>query len=399
MHAVTAVSWIPCGVTPPVLRDSPTTEAEMDAYIGVLKGRVPQEPEAEQPVSAEDAEIIKRYNLENYDEEDDNGVPDGIVPDDPYQTGPIQPEAADEDEKITPTDLLLMIGKTGDQIPTLEVQLFDAKQESLYVHHEVMISSFPLNIRWLECEPTTGTSGSFAAISTFESFIEIWDMNVAEPMAPRAVLQMHEGAVPGLAWNVLQRQLLLSASIDQKAAIWSLETCQPAVVFNVGAQCKACEWSPVHDSVFGIATDQGAAFYEARQEKPTFTVMNGTAVETLAWAPDGEHFITGDITGHIAVFNTKSPENPVARVPVHAQAVTAVAMCKAAPIIASVGEDGFCRMLKIADGQLSPFAEEKMNPERLYTAAFCPDRPTLLAVGGDGDEAQLWDIENILAQQ
>ena len=398
MRAVTAVSWIPCGVTPPVLMESQTTEAEMSAYIGVIEGRVGKKPEPEAPVSAEDAEIIKRYNFENYDEEGDDGVPEGIVPEDPYQTGPIQPDEADEDDKITVGDLLLMVGKTGDEIPTLEVQLFDPKEESLYVHHEVMISSFPLNIRWLDCEPTTSATGSFAAISTYESFIEVWNMNIRDPMAPRAVLQMHEAAVPGLAWNVLQRGLLLSASVDQKAAIWSLETCSPGVVFNVGAQCKACEWSPVHDSIFGIATDQGAVFYEARQPTPTYSVLNGTAVETFAWAWDGEHFVAGDITGHVSVFDVKNPQTPMAHVQVHEQAVTAVAMCKAAPIIATVGEDGFCRMMKMDNGQLSPFAEEKLSQERLYTASFCPDKPTLLAVGGDGDEAQLWDIANILSQ-
>jgi WD40 repeat protein len=222
-------------------------------------------------------------------------------------------------------------------------------------------------------------------------------MNVAEPLRPVGVLQLHEDAVPGLSWNVLQRGALLSASIDTRAVIWSLESCRPAAVFEVGAPCKYAEWNPAHASVFGIANDNGCAFFEARQPGALFSICEGAEVETFLWETSGERFIVGDGNGFVAIFDQRNPSTIVAQIQAHPQAVTSLSLCKAAPAFASTGEDGFCRIWRIEDTGIIPIAEEHMNQGRIYISAFSPDRPTLLAVGGDGEDAQLWDIANLLA--
>jgi WD40 repeat protein len=394
MHAVTALAWIPCGVTPPVLLESNTTEQEINAYLAVIGGPRERPEPVPESISPEDAAIIARYDLEHYD--DDEARPTDIVVDDPYQTGPVEPTPLDEDDQIRPTDLLLMVGKTGDQIPSLEVHLFDSQEESFFVHHEMMIPSFPLSIRWLDCEPLTLGGGSFGAISTFEKHIEIWNMNLAEPLHPNAALQFHEDAVPGLSWNVLQRGVLLSASIDTRAAIWSLESCQTAAVFEIGAPCKFAEWNPANASVFGIASEAGCGFFEARQPTALFSVSDGLSVETFFWDTGGDRFLIGDLNGFVSMFDRRQPGAPIAQLQAHPVAVTSLSLCRAAPVFASTGEDGFCRIWRIDDTGIVPVAEEHMNEGRIYASAFSPDRPTLLAVGGDGEDAQLWDIANLL---
>jgi len=222
-------------------------------------------------------------------------------------------------------------------------------------------------------------------------------MNVSEPMRPNAALQLHEDAVPALSWNLLQRTMLLSASIDRRAAIWTLDTCQPVAVFDVGSPCKAAEWNPAHDSVFGIASEAGCAFYEARQPHALFTVCEGIQIETLVWLSENQVAI-GNFSGEIVVVDQRQPTEPVGRVAAHPSAVTSLSVCRAAPILASTGEDGCCRLWNVKEAAPVLVAEEHMNDGRLYASAFSPDRATLLAAGGDGDDVQLWDIANLLEQ-
>jgi periodic tryptophan protein 1 len=394
MRAVTSLAWIPCGVTPPVLPDSTTTEEEMSAYLDILHDRTPARPPARDPpapVTPDDAAIIERYGLDAYDDECPS--PDVVV-DDPYQAAPVAPDATDDDW-IRPTDLLLVVGKTGDQVPSLEVQLFDPGEESFFVHHELLVPSFPLCLRWLDCEPRTLATGSFAALSTFERHIEIWDMNVAEPMRPVTALQFHEDAIPGLAWNVLQRGALLSASIDCRAAVWALDRCAQVAVFDVGAPAKAAEWSMASSSVFAIASEGGCTLFDARQAAPLCVVCEGVQVENVVWKT-GEQFAVADVGGEIAVFEMRRREAPIGSLAAHRGAVTALVMCRSHPVLASTGEDGVCRLWRVEQDLPVMLAEEHMNDGRLYTAAFSPDRTTMLAVGGDGDEVQLWDIANLL---
>jgi WD40 repeat protein len=259
-----------------------------------------------------------------------------------------------------------------------------------------MVPSFPLCVRWLDCAPATLGAGSFGAIATFERHIEIWDMNVAEPLRPAAVLQFHEDAVPALAWNVLQRGALLSASVDARAAVWALGPCRPAAVFDVGAPCRGAEWCPADAALFAVAAERGCALFDARQPHPLLAVPAAGGAEVIAWETAGERFAVGDVGGAVALFDRRAPAAPVLRAHAHQAAVTSLALCRAAPVLASTGEDGFCRIWRIEDAAIAPIAEEHMNDGRIYASAFSPDRQTLLAVGGDGEDAQLWDIANLL---
>jgi periodic tryptophan protein 1 len=391
MEAVTYVAWIPAGVTPPVLMDAPVEE-EMEAGAGAPGQGAPE-------MSAEDERIIKEYGMENYDKEDEEEPP-GVVTEDPYQTGPVGVDPVEgDDEQVRSTDLLLMVGKTGDVVPMVDILLFDAQEESVYVHHELMIPSFPLCIKWLDFEPRTGATGSFAAVAGFEPQIEIWNLNIAEPTHPAAILQFHENAVPGLAWNLLERNLLLTASIDTRAAIWNLETCEVAKVYQTEAPCKACEWNPVQGSIFGVGTDRGGLFYDALQDGNVLSVLNGTEVEAIAWL-DQFTFLVGDNGGNIVSFDTRQIETPLGHFQAHAGPITSISVYRgpARPnrLFATTGEDGHCRLWNIDEGGFSPFAEEDING-KLYTSGFSPDRPGLLAYGGDGDGAHLWDITNLLS--
>jgi periodic tryptophan protein 1 len=101
------------------------------------------------------------------------------------------------------------------------------------------------------CGAEPSTSGNFAAVSTFEPEIEIWDLDVIDSLQPVLVLGGHAGdavakaperrskkrrnkegykegshtdSVLALAWNAAYRNVLASGSADKSIKVWVCST-------------------------------------------------------------------------------------------------------------------------------------------------------------------------------
>lgn len=64
---------------------------------------------------------------------------------------PLEIEDSDEDIediKIKPSDAILMTGKIEAEFASIEVYVFDEKTENLFVHHDFILSSFPVCLDW-----------------------------------------------------------------------------------------------------------------------------------------------------------------------------------------------------------------------------------------------------------
>ena len=393
---ITALSWIPRGVTPKRLLPNTANDADVDRYLRIIQGEsdvVDQEKPPE--ISAEDAAIIKKYDLDHYD--DDTLATDEIIENDPYR---VSSSAAgdetpiDEDDEILESDFLLIVGKYSEDCPTLECHLFDESNETIFVHHEILLPSFPLVIRWLDIQPSTGAQGSFAAIGSMRSEIEVWNLNIQEPICPTALLQFHTDSVPGLSWNLHNRAALLSASIDKRAAVWSLQTCQTASVFEINGECKACEWCPTNSTVFSVASTNGVNGFDVRDGN-VFQMMQGVPIESIEWSSDGNQVVTSLTSGDIVIGDIRNLSQPVFNWKAHDGPANSIAVCKIAPVIASVGDDQICKIWSVTD-QPRLIADENLNVGNMFTCSFCPDKPTLLAVGGMENGTSLWDIINVI---
>jgi len=400
---ITSLAWIPCGVTPKVLEHAQNDESELNIYLELIGGEKKSEPEPAHPISEEDAAIIAKYDLDNYDNE---GVVDEpnpeIVENDEYLTNQPQPEE-DEDDTIKNSDYLLIVGKSVDPDASLEVHVFDYLEKSFYPHHEIMLPSFPLSICWIDGEPQTGNPGSYAAVSSMQNHIEIWNLNVLESIIPSAWLIHHTDSIPALSWNPLQRFALLSASIDGTAAIWNLKTLKTAAVFNIGnprgpgekyAQAKTAEWNPKEKSIFAVGSDEGLYCYDARAGMVWSTDV-GQPMDTFAWLNDGVHFLTSLETGEVLYYDSRNTSERLFSFQAHSEHVTGIAACKvqSPQIIATIGEDEYCRIWSLESGVPEKLLEDNMGMGPLFTCQFCPDRPMLLAVGGNTAETRIWDIE------
>lgn len=114
---------------------------------------------------------------------------------DPYITLRDEEDEDAEDLLIQPTDNLLLAAKTEDDISHLEIYLYDESEDNeanMYVHHDIMLPAFPLCLEWLDFrvgrKSSLETPGNYVAIGTFDTEIEIWDLDTIDNMYPDAVL-------------------------------------------------------------------------------------------------------------------------------------------------------------------------------------------------------------------
>ena len=84
-------------------------------------------------------------------------------------------EEEKEDYTIRKTDSLIVAATAEDEHSNLEVYIYDHKTSDLYVHHEIILSSYPLCMEWMHT--FRGQRTNFVVVGTFLPEIEIWDLD------------------------------------------------------------------------------------------------------------------------------------------------------------------------------------------------------------------------------
>lgn len=164
----------------------------------------------------------------------------------------------EQDNQILPTDNVLVTAvSTKDEQSELQVWILTGKDENgeggeFYLHHDVLLPDIPICLAWMDIPPFRNPGedaqsgiGSYLAVGTFSPSIEIWNLDVIDPLEPTAVLGgedtsskagkkkskknrvsmkpgSHTASVMGLSWNTQYRQALASSSADHTVKVWDV---------------------------------------------------------------------------------------------------------------------------------------------------------------------------------
>jgi len=81
-----------------------------------------------------------------------------------------------EDYTIRKSDALIVAATAENDHSNLEVYVYDHQTSDLYVHHEIILASYPLCLEWL---PSWGDTekANMIIVGTFLPAIEVWDLN------------------------------------------------------------------------------------------------------------------------------------------------------------------------------------------------------------------------------
>lgn len=337
-------------------------DEEEDAWVDEDDDKIDEDvPMDQDPTPLDDdakgGDDLAKYNLDNYDEEDD--MPSmgpfsnikGLTyyrnnDEDPYITLKDNEEENEREElQVLASDNLLVAAKTEDEISQLEIYVYDESEENLYVHHDLMLPSFPLCLEWLDFPPITSPSsketgdspakqfGNYIAVGTLDPEIEIWSLDTVDAMYPDMVLGRpdktaahipkplgtgkkkkkktkpraastahHVDAVLSLSWNKTHRNLLASASADRTVKLWDLSR-DPTINGEGGEgegalrsfsvhkdKVQAVQWNDKEPTVLLTGSfDRTVRTFDSRAPDAGVGAQVAADVEAIRWDPWEPH--------------------------------------------------------------------------------------------------------------
>lgn len=298
-----------------------------------------------------------------------------------------------DDLEAKPFDSFIAVANTEDEFSSLEIHCYNEQEGSLYVHHDIQLPSFPLALAWsdyagnaagnlyIQTGQWNGSNdayvGSYCAVGSFDPNIEIWNLDVLDPLEPTLILKGakvekkkktkknkknksssssttttvvnddeisggnvrnpdgHTDAVMGLGWNFTHRNLLASSSADHTVKVWDLDD-QGTVIHTFHHhknKVQSVAWNPVEHSVLASASfDRTVAITDAREGNNRVARYGLPAEpESFTWnhlAP--ETFLVAMENGYVICYDCRSPDKALWSLKAHDQAVNSVSLSSTA---------------------------------------------------------------------
>lgn len=417
----------------------------------------------------EDDDDMKEYNLSDYDndEADDAGEKLGMFgnvrslayhqagEEDPYLVLPEGDDSDNEREElqILPSDNLIVAAKVEDEVPSIEVYVYEDEEDNIYVHHDIMLPAIPLCLEWMDCPINKSTSqtidtkapakshGNFIAVGMMSPEIEVWDLDVVDSMYPTAILGQqpedqgdevtessstksskkkakskkkkkqkpnsthHIDAVLSLAVNPHHRSLLASGSADTTVKLWDLNTGTCAKSYSMhSGKVTALDWHPSESRstilLSGSADDYTVFTTDMRAPDavaPKWVVE--ADVERVRWNPhDPNFFYVTTESGTVHYFDSRNPppagaqgpSKPVWTLQAHDGAVSAFDVNPLIPAFLVTGsDDKKVKLWNVQDNKPSMVVARNLEVGRVFSAIFAPDDEVAFRLCVAGSKGQV----------
>ena len=421
-------------------RDSDISDIEMNDT-----GIPEHEPERE--LSKEEADELAKYNLDDYDNEaksssssssddsendsdkemnlNDEDESSGIFM--PLsklikpQTGSNAEPEFDEDElddlTLRPSDLLFVAAKTEDEISQLEIYVYEEEtvgenggiEDNLYVHHDLMLPSFPLCLEWIDYPFNSSSESSktnFVAVGSFEKQIEIWNLDVLDLVYPTVTLQGHNDAVMSLSWNRQGRNFLASGSADNTVLLWDLARPEQGPLRSFShhsGKVQSVAWNPTKATdLLSVAYDGMIRLFDVRapQDGVTFASKLKGDVEQAKWRPSGTSFAVSDESGRVSFYDPRNPSEALALLDAHPKSATCIDFCAVdvnggASLFLTASADKSLKIWSI-DSSSTAFnclLSKDMGVGKIFAAGFLPDAPLIIGAAGNRGNVNMWNLK------
>lgn len=353
-------------------------------------------------------------------------------------------DSDEEDTNLQPDDCLCLVATTEEDQATLEVYVYEPKSGGLYVHHDIALPAFPLAVAWGDVNPQGG-AGSYAAIGTFDTGIEFWNLDVLDPLEPsftlggkdtskaetaaitalmneekraggkkknkKAAWGGDEGLLPGshtdavmsLSWNTVHRQVIASGSADNTVKVWDVTSAvnRPTTTFtHHKGKVQSVLWHPTEGTILATGGfDRQACLLDARLGDNPSAVRKmkiKADCESLAWDPfRAERLVVATEDGEISCWDVRNLSAKLWSASGGEFGVSDVSFSGAIPgLMASVSVDKTVVIWDAhhAGGTPVKVDQKDLGGGKLYTCGFYPSSDFLLGCGGTGGQLCLWEM-------
>ncbi|KAL4232756.1 rRNA-processing protein [Mactra antiquata] len=366
-------------------------------------------------------DVSSRYNMDNYDKEDDDwtnplkGI-GGLSmyasnEDDPFISEKNEEDSDEEDFEIKTTDNLLIAARAESEFCSMETHVYNTELDNFYVHHDTLLSTFPLTIEWMDYDLRDGNIGNFVAVGTMDPTIDIWDLDLVDSLEPLAVLgdvmlkkkkkkgiMGHKDAVLDLSWNTNARHVLASASADNTVGLWDLTEGRMSMVLKQHKDKVQCvKWHPVEEHILLSGSfDKSVKMFDCRTPDSGHKTwnMNGE-IEKVLWNQFSPiNFFASIDNGNVFYMDSRS-DKPVYTLSAHTESVTGLCLsCEDSRMLVTSSVDRTVKVWDISDNKPSLIHSQDLKLGQIHSMSSCPDAPYVVAIGGEKN-LKVWDLRDI----
>ncbi|KAN0044562.1 hypothetical protein ACTA71_006080 [Dictyostelium dimigraforme] len=474
---ISSIQWIPRGASNPFPKKFDPSGEDMELNEEEIK-EMQEEEEEEREIEKKfekgipkimtdkEKDFYQRYNLDDYDsdegEEEERDENDhsakteevglkfinramkGLMfykdtDSDPYLTNKEEEDIEDiEDVIIRPTDSILVsaIVTGDDDYSHLDIMVYEDECDNLYVHHDIILSSYPLALAWMDQNPIKAQEkGSFIAIGTFEPSIEIWDLDVVDNLIPTVILGgkeediaepmkkpsakkrggkhnkfkegSHKDSVMSLSWNSQQRNVLASGSSDNTVKVWDITTQQCLNTFTHHKdKISNLQWNSQEKTALLIGShDKHVSILDVRAPDSAYKWSVKGEVESLSWNPHNpREFIVGTDDGRLLCYDATlgTTAAPVWSVQAHEKGgVSCFSYCPGqVGFFATGSSDHTIKLWNLETSSNKPTLIESKNlGQEVFTLSFFESSPWTLAVGSETIRPNVIDTRKFISVQ
>ena len=205
-----------------------------------------------------------------------------------------------DDYTIHPTDSLIVCGTAQDDFSNLEVYIYDENTLDLFVHHDIVLSSFPLSLEWIPFK--NNMKCNYALVGSFTPGIEIWNLDIMDAIEPEIILGLntesknksqvniseelyHTDAVMSICLNSANTNYVASSGADKKVLLWDLNAspnCAATCYKEHTGKVQSVKWNKIEENLLVTGSfDKSIKIFDTRVNKSVFTYKVNADIEFI----------------------------------------------------------------------------------------------------------------------